>query len=83
MRINIRESMVELLEKTIKKNDYMALVVIQLKIKNGYYENVPADKMKSEIKYLEQYKLSYPHIRKEIDEVIEYIESMDQNASEA
>lgn len=81
IRTGVKDAMVELLEKTIKKNDYMALVVIQLKIKNGYYENVAPDKMASEIKYLKQYRLSYPHISDAIDEVIEYIESMEEKLS--
>lgn len=79
-KINIRESIVQNLQKAIDKHDYMALVAIQLRIKTGFYENAEVkgpEKAKDDIKFLKnQYKKSYPHIGGQIDEVISYLESV-------
>lgn len=75
MAINVREAIIDLLENTLQKNDYMSLVNVQMKIKSGYYEKF-ADKLLVEMNYLQQYKKSYPHISKEIDEIVEYINAI-------
>lgn len=79
MGINIRESIVENLQKAIDKNDYMTLVSVQLRIKTDFYLNPDIDgisKAKADIKHLTNYKKSYPHIAKEVDEVIDYLHSL-------
>lgn len=79
MAINIRETIVNNLEKTIEKNDYMSLVAVQMRIKTEYYTHPDvkgAEKAEADIKFLTTYKKSYPHIEKEIDEVIDYLHTI-------
>lgn len=79
MGINIRETIVANLEKTLEKNDYMSLVSVQMRIKTGFYEHPDVnggEKAAADIKFLTQYKKSYPHIEKQIDEVIAYLETL-------
>lgn len=76
MAINIRETIVANLQKTIDQNDYMSLVAVQLRIKTGFYEHPDVngiEKASADIKFLSSYKKSYPHIEKEINEVIDYL----------
>lgn len=72
--LDLRESMVEMLEKLSKKNDYMILVTLQLKIKSGYYVNCEPIKRLGELKTLNGYVRCYPHISKELREIVSYIE---------
>lgn len=72
IRSTMKETIVNMLENTIEQHDYMTLVSVQLKIKTGYYDNNIATAEK-EVAHLKNYRKSYPHISKEIDEVIDYL----------
>jgi hypothetical protein len=74
--VDVRESMVEMLEKLGKKNDYMILVTLQLKIKSGYYINCDPVKRTGELKTLTGYVRCYPHISTELRDIISYIEGL-------
>lgn len=76
--INIRQAIIDNLEKTIEKYDYMTLVSVHMKIKSGYYEsdNIDQKVIEKDIKFLTSYKKSYSHISKQIDEILEYLNNI-------
>lgn len=74
--MDVRESMVDMLERLSKKNDYMILTTLQLKIKSGYYVNCEAVKKANELKTLNGYIRCYPHIGNELKNIVAYIEGL-------
>lgn len=85
IRSTMKETILDMLEHTIEKHDYMSLVSVQLKIKAGFYEDNIGSAEK-DMKFLRNYKKSYPHISTEINEVIEYLNGivmMDKMSPEA